>query len=215
MFTPLGTPTWHESSAAPRPVCAPPSVRLQGTPHGTRSMTAFANASALRSESAVFPASAAASQPGSAVSAASETSGQSAPSARRRKVTRLRHWVSALLHGNRSTPSRRTPCASACAVSADGSTCPGCSASTSAPRRRARRARRLELAASNVTSSRVSMRSANPASISASAIGAASRMRPCAAVPASSATARNGSRASADVGSMVAPRPLASRNVPA
>ena len=39
-------------------------------------------------------------------------------------------------------------------------------------------------------------------------------MRLCAAVPASSATARNGSRASAEAGSILAPRPLASRNAP-
>ena len=50
--------------------------------------------------------------------------------------------------------------------------------------------------------------------ISASVIGAAERMRPCAAVPASSATARNGSRASEEAGSMLAPRPLTSRNAP-
>ena len=58
------------------------------------------------------------------------------------------------------------------------------------------------------------MRSAKRASISSSVIGAASRMRLCAAVPVSSATARNGSRASAEAGSTLPPRPLASRNAP-
>ena len=39
-------------------------------------------------------------------------------------------------------------------------------------------------------------------------------MRLCAAVPVNSATARNGSRASAEAGSTLPPRPLASRNAP-
>jgi hypothetical protein len=59
------------------------------------------------------------------------------------------------------------------------------------------------------------MRSPNSASISASVIGAASRTRLCAALPASSATAINGSRASGEVLSTLAPRPLASRNASA
>ena len=40
------------------------------------------------------------------------------------------------------------------------------------------------------------------------------RMRPAAALPVSSATARNGSRASGEAASSCAPRPLASRNAP-
>ena len=99
-------------------------------------------------------------------------------------------------------------------VSSLGSTGIGASASTMAPSRRLFRPRRLALAASKVISSRASMRSANRASISASAIGAADKMRPCAALPASSATARNGSRASGDAASIWAPRPFASKNAP-
>ena len=67
-----------------------------------------------------------------------------------------------------------------------------------APSLRERRARKLSDLSSNVTSSRFSMRSAKRCSISSSAIGAASTMRPCAALPVSSATAMNGSRASGE-----------------
>ncbi len=67
-----------------------------------------------------------------------------------------------------------------------------------APSRRERRARRLSDFSSNVTSSRLSMRSAKRASISSSEIGAASTMRAFAALPVSSATAMNGSRASGE-----------------
>ena len=41
-------------------------------------------------------------------------------------------------------------------------------------------------------------------------IGAASTMRPCAALPVSSPTTMNGSRDSGEVGSIFPPRPLAS-----
>jgi hypothetical protein len=69
-------------------------------------------------------------------------------------------------------------------------------------------------AASKATSSRCSMLPAKRCSISANVIEAASRTRLCAAVPDNSATASSGSRAIADAGSTLAPRPLASRNAP-
>ena len=119
-----------------------------------------------------------------------------------------------LLQGRRSRPRPTMPCARMCAVSASGVTCLICSASTSAPSRRLRRARNDADAASNVTASRSSILPAKRASISASVIGAASTMRLAAAAPVSSATARNGSRASAEAGSTVPPRPLASRKAP-
>ena len=86
-----------------------------------------------------------------------------------------------------------------------------CSASTSAPSRRVRRARNEADARSNVTRRGPRSRSAKRASISSSVIGAASTMRLAAAAPVSSATARNGSRASDEAGSRLPPRPLASR----
>ena len=54
---------------------------------------------------------------GSLASAASERSGHASPSARRRNITRSRHCLRALLQGRRSTPSARTPRASASAAS--------------------------------------------------------------------------------------------------
>ena len=175
-------------------------------------MSASANSSPLTSASARLPASKPLSQAKSPDSATSDRSGHSDPCAARRNITRSRHWRSALLHGSRSMPSRAMPCARRRAVSSPGTTAIGCSLSVSAPSRRKRRARRLAVAASNTVSSLLSMRPAWPASISGRLNAAASTMRPCAAVPAISATARNGSRASGDPASSRAPRPLASTN---
>ncbi len=80
-----------------------------------------------------------ASQSGEAASAASDRSGQSPGSARRRNITRSRHCFSAFVHGSRSTPSASTPRASASASAGAGSVC---SLRTSAPSRRRRRARK-------------------------------------------------------------------------
>ena len=147
-------------------------------------------------------------------SASSDRSGHSSPSAWRRNCTRLRNCSCALLHGSLSMPSATMPSASNVALSASGATGLVCSASTSAPSRRERRARSEAEAASKVTASRSSILPAKRASISASVIGAARTMRLAAAAPVNSATARNGSRASAEAASTLPPRPLASRNAP-
>ncbi len=83
------------------------------------------------------------------------------------------------------------PSASMRAVSSSGSTLRTCSPSATAPSRRSRRAAQARASPHRRRSRRGSRcASAKRASISASVIGAASRMRPCAAVPAISPTAR-------------------------
>ncbi len=106
---------------------------------------------------------------------------------------------SALLHGSRSIPSRAMPCASIRALCRVGTTVIGCSLRVSASRRRMRRARRLAARGIENDAPRGSRCAppGRPRSRPGSS-GAASTMRPCAAVPAISATARNGSRASGD-----------------
>ena len=144
----------------------------------------------------------------SAASAASDKSGHSAPWRRRRKATRSRHCRSA-----GSTAAGRRRAARHLGQDARGGRVRRCRHRLLGQHERAEPA----LAARAQARGRLiegdllarSMRSANRASISASVIGAASRMRPVAALPASSATARNGARANGDAGSTCAPRPLA------
>ncbi len=132
----------------------------------SRPRTASPNSSALTAASAVLPAQNDASQSTSAARAASDRSGHSSPSARRRNITRSRHCSSDLVQGSLPMPMRATPSAKRRAVSSFGSTFIGRSASGTAPRRRTCRPRRLALASSNVTSSRCSMRSPKCVSMS-------------------------------------------------
>ena len=115
-----------------------------------------------RCDSAVLPSSSGTSHSSAlAASAASDRSGHSSPSARRRNITRSRHCCSGLLHGSRSRPSRTMPSASmlrGLVARRDRAT-----AARPAPARRAARCarpRRLAEAASNVISSRLSIVSA-------------------------------------------------------
>ena len=78
-------------------------------------------------------------------SAASDRSGHSSPSARRRNMTRSRHCRSALLHGNLSMPSCAMPSASMRAVSSVGGN--RLAAARRAPARRAGALRRARSAA--------------------------------------------------------------------
>ena len=183
--------------------------------HGKRAISASERSPAENSFSEVLSNSAGTSQSSLvAASAASDRSGQGSPSAARRNITRPRHCVSALDHGSRSRPMPSSPSARIRAVSAVGVTGSRASDNVMACRRLRRRARRAIAALSNVTSSALSICAAKRASISSCVIGAASRIRPRAAVPVSSAMAMYGARASEDVRASIAPRPLASTKLP-
>ncbi len=195
---------------------------LRDSSHG--SMAASAPARSMRENCArrVMPDRYGASQCSSPASrAASETSGHPpsavvppSASSPRRKATRARHCSNSGVQGRQCSPMERTPAITA-AVTASGSAASwGASSSTSAPMRRCRRAATASARSSQTTKAPVMMDAANASSMCSRVSGAQRRMRPRAASPSMSATARNGSRASGSSGGRNAPLPLARRNCP-
>ena len=147
----------------------------------------IADSSARSRETAVLPARAARANRRFAASAASDRSGHSSPSARRRNITRSRHCVSALVHGSLSRPRARC-LRRACARSRRSARpCASARPARCAPSRRERRARRLErlLVERDFVAALDAIARNAPRSLP-SAIGAASTMRAFAALPVSS-----------------------------
>ncbi len=154
------------------------------TSHGISWSSAADSSSAPICDSAVLPRICGASHSAAlAARAVSDRSGKLS-STRRRNETRWRSASCGFDQGRRWIPSAAMPSASARALSSVGGTASVCSPRLTAPSLRARFARSAAAERSKVTSSRVSIRSAKSASISARLMGAAERMRARAATTA-------------------------------
>ncbi len=173
--------------------------------HGINDRTALSRASGLRALSARTPTSIGASQSSRvATNAASDRSGK-ALSRVPRKAARSRRAAVAELQGKLASPSRRTRSARARAIRAGSGLSRISSRTVSRPRRVRRLARRRPEPVSSRRSSISNWLSKTTSSEGSS--GAASRILSRRSPPPSSATASQGSRAIASVGSRKAPRP--------